>query len=77
MITTKRRITFNLSNFITELSVCLEGRPEEIDDVVQTYKDFLSHISDELRVKVMAYMDERPEVKSNKELKSYISACYK
>ena len=77
MITTRRRVTFNLSNFITELSVCLEGRPEEIDDVVQNYKDFLSHISDELRVKVMAYMDERPEVKSNKELKSYISACYK
>jgi hypothetical protein len=77
MITTRRRVAFNLSNFITELSVCLEGRPEEIDDVVQTYKDFLSHISDELRVKVIAYMDERPEVKSNKELKSYISACYK
>jgi hypothetical protein len=77
MITTRRRVAFNLSNFITELSVCLEGRPEEIDDVVQTYKDFLSHISDELRGKVMAYMDERPEVKSNKELKSYISACYK
>jgi hypothetical protein len=77
MITTRRRVTFNLSNFITELSVCLEGRPEEIDDVVQTYKDFLSHISDELRVKVMAYMDERPEVKSNNVLKSYISACYK
>ena len=69
MITTRRRVTFNLSNFITELSVCLEGRPEEIDDVVQTYKDFLSHISDELRVKVMAYMDERPEVKSNNVLK--------
>jgi hypothetical protein len=74
-----RRVTFNLSDFISELSMCLESedRHGDIDDVVQTYKDFLSHIDEDLSIKVRSYMNKRPELRSNRRLKSFVSACYK
>lgn len=79
MITTTRRVTFNLQGFIEELQTCLlwEDRHEDIDDVVQTYKDFLKRTDEGLVVKVKSYVDNHPVVMGDSNLKSFISACYK
>lgn len=79
MITTTRRVTFNLNSFIEELQTCLlwENKHEEIDDVVQTYKDFLSRTDENLITKIKGYVDNHPIVLEDSNLKSFISACYK
>lgn len=78
MIEGVRRVRFNLGFFLEELDSCLssENRHEEIDDVVQTYKDFLRRLEPDLGVKVRSYVDNHPLVTSNIKVKSFVQACY-
>jgi hypothetical protein len=78
MIKVTRRVRFNLNTFVEELTLCLEmeERHEEIDDVVQTYKNFLSRTDHGMTLKVRRYLDKHPQVINNSNLKSFISACY-
>jgi len=78
MIKVTRRVRFNLNTFVEELTLCLEmeERHEEIDDVVQTYKNFLSRTDESMTAKVMGYLNKHPQVINNPNLKSFISACY-
>jgi len=75
----KRRVTFNLNDFIEELDWCLtvEQRHEDIHDVVEKYKSFLSRAEPKLIPQVKSYIDRHPMVVGNTKIKSFISACYK
>ena len=70
------RIKYNLKDFIDRLSDALGHNPEEIDDIVEGFRTFLSHNSDKLNNQVKAYTDECPLVVTSPKLKSFIDICY-
>ena len=71
-----RRKVFDLSNFIYRLDTTLESNTEMIDDVVQEYKDFLSHSSEEIKNQAFNYVMKHHLVLENQRLKSFIVACH-
>lgn len=75
--TTTRRKVFNLGGFIEDLTFCVDDRPEMIDDIVQTYKDFLSHTHEPLLTSVKSYVDNHVLVIENEKVRSFIVACHK
>lgn len=77
MKTIVRRKVFDLSGFLYNLNYTIEDEPEMIDDVVQTYKDFLSHTSEPLLSNVKKYVDNHSLVVNNERVKSFIVACHK
>lgn len=73
-----KRITFNLNTFIEDLSNCyVHESYGMIDDVVQRYKDFLSHARPEIKTKSKEYLMGHYLVKGNDTIKSYVVACHK
>lgn len=73
-----KRITFNLNTFIIDLHNCYaEETYDMIDDVVQRYKDFLSHASPEIVEASRKYLMGHELVKEDKIIESYIVACHK
>lgn len=76
----KKRLTFNLNDFIIELQECyLHETYDKIDDVVQRYKDFLGHAKPEIAEKSRSYLMNHWIVKGDetRTFESYISACHK
>jgi hypothetical protein len=77
MVQITRRKIFDLDNFLHELSYAVEDDTDSIDDVAQTYKDFLSHTSKELTSCVKRYVNSHFLVTDNERVKSFITACHK
>ena len=76
----KKRVTFNLNNFIMDLYNCyIHETYDLIDDVVQRYKDFLSHTKPEIAEKSRVYLMKHWVVMNDETgtLASYIVACHK
>lgn len=76
-MTTTRRITFNINNFLKELQEDLIDRHDMIDDTVQKYKDFLGHSSEKIREDSKNYVNKHPLVLEDQVIKSFIDACHK
>lgn len=72
-----RRKLFDLNNFLYRLDTALESDTDMIDDVVQEYKDFLSHSSYELKTKVFGYVCKHHLVLENQRLRSFVMACHR
>lgn len=73
-----RRVTFNLNMFVTDLHNCYEHEKYDlIDDVVQTYKDFIRRADDDIIDKSKEYLMNHELVKEGDIIKSYIIACHK
>jgi hypothetical protein len=77
METEVRRKIFDLDNFLLNLGYTIEDRPIMIDDVVQTYKDFLSHTSEPLLSRVKDYVNRHSLVTEDEKVKSFIDACHR
>lgn len=80
--TIKRRVSFNLKNFLEELESCINGggNGEDIDDLVQDFKRYLSRVKEKnpkLITPIVIYTDKHELVRNDKKLKSYLTACYK
>jgi len=73
----KVSVRFRLGNFIEDLNNSIDENPSRIDDVVQTYKDFLTRVNEPLLTEVKNYVEGHHLYDSNKRIKSFISACYK
>ena len=74
---TIRRKVFDLNDFLYDLNYSLEDEPNMIDDVVQRYKDFLSHTREPLLSNVKKYVDNHSLVTHNERVKSFVSACHR
>lgn len=74
---TTKRITFNIADFLRDLERCLEDDTEMIDDVVQTYKDFLKRAKEPVRKLAKDYTNKHPLVLENEVVASYIKACHR
>lgn len=72
-----RRTTFNLNNFLVDLSLALEDRTDLVEYEVDRYKTFLSRTKAPLVNSVMNYVNKHKLVTGNQEVKSYIDACHK
>jgi hypothetical protein len=70
-------VRFRLGHFIEQLDSALREEPDRIDDVVQTYKDFLSRAEEPLLGSVKKYISNHHLYTNNKRIKSFILACYK
>lgn len=77
---TTRRVTFNLNKFIEDLASCFDFDNDEadrIDDVVQTYKDFLSRAKEPVKSAAIKYVENHKLVTDNQRVRSFIKACHK
>lgn len=74
---TTRRTTFRLSGFLEDLQGSIAEAPDRIDDVVQTYKDFLSRTKEPLLSQVKGYINNHPLVTDNEKVRSFVVACHK
>lgn len=70
-------VRFRLGEFIEELDCSITENPSRIDDVVQTYKDFLTRVEEPLLTSVKNYISNHYLYQDNMRLQSFISACYK
>lgn len=73
---TTRRTTFNLKEFLEELSEVLISGVGSIEDQVNKYKEFLSRTEYPLRASIMNYVNRSEAVRSNKRLRSFTNACH-
>tara|TARA_R110000772_G_scaffold54916_5_gene125351 strand:- start:207 stop:467 length:261 start_codon:yes stop_codon:yes gene_type:complete len=81
-----KQIKYNLSSFLERLSNALyeerEGITEDtdegeaIDDIIQEYKDFISHTKEPLLTSVKTYVGKHYLVADNERVTSFINACY-
>jgi len=70
-------VRFRLGDFVEDLNNSLLDNPSRIDDVMQTYKDFLTRVDDDLLPEVKNYLESHYLYSQNKRIESFISACYK
>ena len=81
-----RSVKFNLGGFIEDLDnvlkvedldESLENDSEQIDDIIQRYKDFLSRTKEPLLSSVKSYVERHYLVVANPRIQSFINACYR
>lgn len=73
---TTRRVTFNINNFLEDLHMAIEDRPDLIHDTVDRYTTFLNRAKDDIKKSVVSYVNRHVLVSGNQEVKSYIDCCH-
>lgn len=77
-VSTRRSVRFNLGSFIEDLVSCFDNENyEDIDDVVQEFKDFLTRVDDKLLIEIKAYTEAHPMLVKSPKIKSFVDSCYK
>lgn len=71
-----RRITFNIKQYLEDLTETIETNPEMIDDEVNRFKEFLGRTDKVVIEKIITYVVLSPLVTENKRLRSFIMPCF-
>lgn len=71
-----KRVVFNLNNYVLRLNESLQNSPENIHDIVSTYKNFLKRLKKPLLENVKKYVNNHPIVIGSERVKSYIDHCH-
>ena len=70
-----KRKVFDLKGFVEDVDICLYTCPENIDEVLEPYKDLLRH-NKSLIKDIRKYVESCSLITNNEEVMSYINSCY-